>query len=376
MKARNWMTLALWCLVGTSAAEGLDRIEAVTDMPTARAAHSATRLADSRVLLAGGCRADGCEEGMAGDALLFDPVRRIFEPAGTLVQTRVGHRAVALADGSVLLMGGWAGSGTTASVERYDPVAGTFRSHGQLLHARDAFTATLLRDGRILVVGGYSGNDMRPLAVAEIYDPASASSAATGELNTARRSHTATLLADGSVLVAGGSDTRRSVTATLERFDPATAAFLRAGALVKARHKHAAVQVGDEVLFLGGATIPETDGYFIETERWNVRTGAVTPGPRMSEGRYKFLDAVVALPNGDVLVAGGGRHAERLDRRVDRFLRVPEALGLALAFSTVTPLTDGDILIAGGYDPNIRTTRAAWIYTSRAPRQVQAAPES
>jgi hypothetical protein len=236
---------------------------------------------------------------------------------------------------------------------------------GQLLQARDAFTATLLRDGRVLVVGGYADGEMRPLAQAEIYDPATASSSATGDLGTARRSHTATLLGDGSVLIAGGSDTRRSVTATLERFDPATDGFLPAGTLAKARHKHAAVRMGDEVLFLGGAGIPEPDGYFVDTERWNATTRETTPGPTLAEGRYKFLDAVVVLPDGDVLVAGGGRHAERLDRGLVRFVRVRAALGVALAFSTVTPLNDGRILVAGGYDPDIRTRRSAWIYAPR-----------
>jgi hypothetical protein len=367
--------LAVWLMASLGAAHATDRIEAVADMPTPRAAHSATRLDDGRVLLAGGCRANGCEEGIAGDAVLFDPARKTFVSAGALVQSRVGHRAVALADGSVLLIGGWSGTDTTASVERYDPATGRFHSHGQLSHARDAFTATMLRNGRILIVGGYSGGDMRPLAQAEIYDPATATSEPTADLATARRSHTATLLADGSVLIAGGSDSRRSVTATLERFDPATGTFQPAGNLSKARHKHAAVRVDDEVLILGGATIPETDAYFVETERWSAKTGDVTPGPTMAEGRYKFLDAVVALPDGDILVAGGGLQAERLDRRLERFVGVSEALGAALAFTTVTPLSDGRVLIAGGYDPDIRTSRAAWIYSPRDQRLADAAQD-
>src|SRR5690606_28864819 len=78
---------------------------ALAAMASPRAAHSATRLADGRVLLAGGCVADGCEEGIAVDALLFDPASLAFSDAGRLVQPRVGHRAVALADGSVLLLG-------------------------------------------------------------------------------------------------------------------------------------------------------------------------------------------------------------------------------------------------------------------------------
>jgi hypothetical protein len=365
MKVRAW--LLTWALsaglaCGSASAESLD---AATELPAARATHSATLLNDGRVLVAGGCREDGCGGRLLDDALLYDPAGG-FTPVGTMVQARAGHRAVALPDGSVLLMGGWSDAGATDVVERFDPQAGRFVPHGRLLSARDAFSATLLRDGRILVIGGYAGNDMRPLAAAELYDPATGTSVPTGELMTPRRSHTATLLPDGTVLVAGGSDTRRSVTATLERYDPQAGTFVAAGKLRKARHKHAAVLVGGEVLLLGGAAIPEADGAFTDTERWNPDTGEVTRGPRMAEGRYKFLDAVLVLSDGDVLVAGGGERAERLDRELARFVPVSSAPGTALAFSTATALADGQVLVVGGYDPAIRVQRSTWIYTPRA----------
>jgi hypothetical protein len=342
-----------------------DSFDAATELPAARATHSATLLADGRVLLAGGCLEDGCGGKMAGDAWFFDTANGRYAPAGTMVLARAGHRAVALPDGSVLLIGGWSDAGATDIVERFDPERGSFSPHGRLVTARDAFTATLLRDGRILVIGGYAGSDMRSLASAELYDPATGTSQPTGELATARRSHSATLLPDGGVLVAGGSDTRRSVTATLERYDPQTGSFFAAGTLGKARHKHAAVLVGGEVLLLGGAAIPESDGAFTETERWNPGTGEVAAGPRMAEGRYKFLDAVLVLPDGDVLVAGGGARAERLDRDLGRFIPVSDAPGAALAFSTATALGDGRVLVAGGYDSDIRVRRSAWIYSPR-----------
>src|SRR3546814_3932291 len=112
---------------------------AIEPMPSSRAAHSATRLRDGRVLIAGGCVADGCEEGIADDANLFDPVSAGFSPAGKLVQPRVGHRAIALADGSILLFGGWTRTGVTDLVESYAPETGRFETQGRRLEPRDGF---------------------------------------------------------------------------------------------------------------------------------------------------------------------------------------------------------------------------------------------
>lgn len=339
-------------------------LEQAAAMPAPRAAHSATRLPDGRVLLAGGCSADGCEEGIAGDALLFEPASGRFLPAGKLVQARVGHRAVALADGSVLLLGGWTQDGPTSLVERYTPASGRFEPHGRLLAPRDGFSATLLADGDILVAGGYA-DGMRRLASAERYDPASGRSTPLGAMASPRMSHTATRLADGRVLVAGGSRSGREVLDTLELFDPESGTFAPAGRLANARHKHAAIARGERVLLLGGAAIPEEDGHFRESEWWSPQ--GVAAGPSMAHGRYKFLDSVVALPDGRSLVAGGGADAELLDADGSAFQPVAGPIGTALAFASATLLDDGRVLVAGGYDPGIRINRQAWLLVPATP---------
>ncbi len=336
------------------------QLAATTPMPSPRATHSATLLADGRVLIAGGCNADGCEEGISGDALLFDPASATFAATGNLLQPRVGHRAITLADGSVLLFGGWTANGATASVERYVPASGRFESAGELQQARDGFSATLLNDGSVLVAGGYK-EGVRRLASAERFDPNTGRSEPVGALATPRMAHTATLLADGRVLVAGGSRDSSTVLASLELFDPATARFEPAGTLARARHKHAAVRVGDRVLLLGGASIPEHTGHFRDSEWWQA--GALTPGPAMSEGRYKFLDATFTWPDGTVIVAGSGRNVEVLSAGANQFQRIDAPLEDKLAFTTATPLVDGRVLIAGGYDPQIRPSASTWLLT-------------
>ena len=233
-----------------------------------------------------------------------------------------------------------------------------FVTTGSLRSARGAFAATPLLDGRVLFSGGQ--RDGRTLASAEIYDPATGTFAVTAPMREARAAHAAVRLRDGRVLVIGGSAGSR-VLRSAEVFDPRTRRWSRAGALRVARHKHGAVPLRDgSVLVVGGSDERDWRGRLASAELWEARTRRFVSAGELATRRFKLADAVVRLPSGRVLVAGGGKTAETYDPRRRRFEPVG-FLGREVFFATATLLADGHVLVAGGYDGDIAVSSRAWL---------------
>ncbi|MEI2691730.1 MAG: kelch repeat-containing protein [Anaerolineae bacterium] len=89
-----------------------------------------------------------------------------------MITARRLHTATPLADGRILVAGGLnANNGWLASAEVYDPATGQWSSAGNLSNARYNHTTTLLADGQVLVAGMPDVSGASPLS-AEVYDPA------------------------------------------------------------------------------------------------------------------------------------------------------------------------------------------------------------
>lgn len=208
----------------------------------------ATRLDDGRVVITG-----GNDLGYKPEALVFDPATNGLATKGSLAIPRDSHAAVKLADGRVLVAGGRIASGTyTASVELFDPGSGTFSPGPGMAATRMSATATLLQDGRILVAGGKrsTGPD------AEVFDPGAGTWTPTGPMVVSREMHSAVRLTDGRVVIVGGFPaTGASYTATVEIFDPATNAFVAGEPLPFPRRNEVSVALADgRILVAGGIT--------------------------------------------------------------------------------------------------------------------------
>ena len=338
-----------------------------------RTLHTATRLNDGRVLLAGG--SNGGDEQYAVVDLL-DPTSGQISPAAPLRTPRHDHSATLLPDNRVLVVGGYnARQQWLADAEIYDPSTNTWsvvppgESHG-VQH-----TATLLPDGRVLVIGGCIGSGLCTDRV-DLFDPLTDSWTEGPPLASARASHAAVLLDDGRVLVAGG--TVEDDDAVI--FDPSANTWAATGPMVSPRAQAPMVKLSDgRVLAAGGLSLPGDPITLASAERFDPATNAWTPVAPLAEPRYAH--SLLLLPDGQVLAVGGAReydyppgHPGGSPWKTDSFILPVEcyepmsdrwysAGGLPLpeTYAGIAPLTDGRFLLAGGGVGHAGAS--AWEYT-------------
>lgn len=332
-------------------------------MHSARAAHTATALPDGRVLLVGGMTG---EENTAAGAELYDPVSGPLTPIEPMRTPRHSHASTLLRNGTVLITGGYNAAGEyLRSAEIFTPATNAFRSVAAMNTARAGHLAVLLKDWRVLLIGGV-GDGWTFLSSAEIYDPSTASFSATGAMGVPRESHAAVRMADGRVLVVGGHQGRRAnirIYSSAEIYDPKTGEFSPAGDMNVRRHKHDAVLLHDgKVLITGGTDEHDSSGVYASTEIYDAHTGRFQPGAAMQLPRYKHRGTSVLLPDGRVLLAGGATRAEVYDPKKNRFSLVGGAAHLAGQFSASAALSDGRVLITGGYGESRGPRSDAWVY--------------
>lgn len=216
--------------------------------------------------------------------------------------------------------------------------------------------AVLLHDGRVLVEGTGSLDRADPTTDAELFDATTGEWSVTGALHTERSYHTATMLRDGRVLVAGGKDGDGSALDSVEIYDPGTGMWSLAAPMHHARFGHTASLLADgRVLVAGGST----DSPGGAPEVFDPSTGRWSATGRMHEERLG-ADALL-LPSGSVLVIGGNVDtvsgpagatdtAEFYNPRTGRWT-VTGATGLAQVDASATLLRNGEVLLAGGYQP-------------------------
>jgi hypothetical protein len=120
---------------------------------------TAHTLPDSRVVVIGGANISaGAVNAPQKTMEFWSPTTGTWTTAtAQLTQGRCWHASALVRDGTILIMGGYAITGSctpTATVEQFDPVAGTVTTFPTLLGANTEWAAATLLDGSVIGVGG------------------------------------------------------------------------------------------------------------------------------------------------------------------------------------------------------------------------------
>ncbi|MEO7331292.1 MAG: kelch repeat-containing protein, partial [Minicystis sp.] len=374
--------------------------EGTGSMAVLRVDHTATLIANGKVLVAGG---RGPASAVLASAELYDPWTQTFTSSkGMMTTPRAWHTATPVPDGRVILAGGW-----DLPIDAYDSANDTFLPAGQtkfdmldgtarllfdgrvllagenglqvydpssnivslqvtpLLSAHH-YTSTRLRNGKVLVIGAwYGGAKPQPKpgpepydvpALTQLYDPVTDTSSAAVVIPELHWSSSATLLPNGKVLIVGPSTTFGGdpppPSAVL--YDPDSGEFNLVGTNLLAQSAATLLPDGT-VLLLGGqvAQLFDPEGNFKE-------------GGTLAEHR----DGATAtlLLDGSVLLTGGmdaGQKwlasAELYDATAGSRVKTSKTQR-SYQGHTATPLGDGSVLLAGGIDAGDTPVSAAQLY--------------
>jgi hypothetical protein len=352
-------------------------------MHTARSSATATLLPNGKVLIVGGMSALPLTQDFYASAELYDPATGKFTKTGSMTAARAQHTATLLADGRVLIAGGngcpdprqcsgvFIGDvKALASAELYDPKTGKFSPTGSMATARWGATATLLPDGRVLVAQGILGG----LPSAELYDPKSGVFARAGkEIIGSGAAASASLLPSGKVLLTASVVGIPPVGAL---YDEASGKFkkisfaLAPGASPSAQGKGQTVELGyGPAIVLKDGRVLLFEGGHLET--YEPATGACADAGFISPDGLWLEVTATLLNDGRVLFLGGALFPSDSTSVAAASAVLydpaggPQTIGSmrsARANQTATLLPNGTVLIAGGQDANGKPLASAELF--------------
>lgn len=294
-------------------------------------------LPNTKVLIAGGT---------LSTAQLYDPSAGTWGTTGPLSVVRSDHSCVLLPNGKALAIGG---SAPLSTAELYDPTSGTWSAAGSISVARGYFPSALLPSGKVLAIGGFVGAGVYT-GVVDIYEPTIGSWSTANAMSESRQHHSAALLPNGKVLVSGGWNGAAALS-TAQLYDPASNSWSAAASMSAARQYHTATLLaGGHVLVAGGdggsSPLASAALYHTTTGTWNA-SGSMSLARRHH--------AATMLADGRVLVTGGDTGsgytstAEVYNPAVWSWTTT-NPMSAARSQHSSTLLPSGKILVAGGYD--------------------------
>ena len=214
-----------------------------------------------------------------------------------------GHAA--LADGRILVVGGFGQSGNNMGIsdaEIFDPTTNTWTSVAKMAYQRWHPTATTLSDGRVLVTGGWKTTAHTNAGIPEIYDPvANKWTSLTNANNPFETYPFIYMLSDGRLVHVNGSE-YATVTDIL---DPATQSWSVVDSNITAGGS-AAMYLPDKIMKAGSASDSQFSGPSSNTT-YVIDMTQASPSWKQSPSMVypRSFFNLTTLPDGTVLATGG-----------------------------------------------------------------------
>ncbi len=259
--------------------------------------------------------------------------------------TRSHHSAVMLADGRVLIAGGFGGfseeggtSGPLASTELWDPRTGRWEDGPPLDKPRTNHGCVALADGRVLVTGGCTNfSTMGRSRTALIGDPAhGVGFTVIGRSRQSRSNHQPVQLPDGRVLDGAG---------TVEILDLTTGQWSTLHAGKKPMKGDLPVVLHDRtVLFVNGIREDDASSGSGASVLWNPETNEF----RQVGTTDRRLGARVHLVGPQRVLVLGGRGASRSTALFDGSWTSTGELAHRRSDHASDVLRSGEVLVVGG----------------------------
>jgi N-acetylneuraminic acid mutarotase len=329
----------------------------------------AAALPNGQVLIAGGESSSSYTGSTSAE--LFNPTTDTFTKLpSALTEAHLGAVAAALPNGQVLIAGE-AASGGSSSAELFNPATNTFTklkgTNQSPAEPREAAVAAALPGGQVLIAGGRPpGDPLNAVSTAELFSPSTDTftrlQGGGKSLGEPRSRAVAATLPNGQVLLAGGvGNTLGGALSSAELFNPATNSFTKLlgsdQSLTQRRSGAVAATLPNgQVLIAGGygagsATASSAELFNPSTDTFTKLTD---PGQSLTEPREYAVAA--ALPNGEVLIAGGEQKeralssAELFHPSTDTFTKLTGNGSLIepRAGAVAATLPNGRVLVAGG----------------------------
>jgi hypothetical protein len=276
-------------------------------------------LPDGRVIEIGGY--GGLSTGNQGivDTSIFDPATSTWTRVADMHMPRWYPDLLELADGRYVAISGMSSNSATwaDTPEVYDPAANTWTALSAIstsqVHEEEYPFSYLSPDGRVFTIG--ASEDLSFLL--NVTTPSWAQVGGASGL----RNGSSVMYRPGKILYSGGADSvisvtnAKSSTAVID-LTAATPTWRQTAPMGSNRIYHTLTMLADgNVLAVGGE--PTSDQGIVSTgvlptEIWNPTTETWSPGAPIAAAR-NYHSTGVLMPDGRVLVAGGGHTNGRLD---------------------------------------------------------------